>query len=82
MNFVKRTVLTLKIEKAKIRSLIGNLDLSCLKERDRNVLLTYIFNDEVSLKFVGDVYGISPERVRQIVNENIYKLKRKYHFDI
>jgi RNA polymerase sigma factor (sigma-70 family) len=61
---------------------IINLCLDELNEKEKEVIkLRFGLEDKKlkTLQQVGDVMGYSRERVRQIQNIALYKLRKKYH---
>jgi RNA polymerase sigma factor (sigma-70 family) len=67
-------------DKAKVLEDLINYCLSTLNERERNIIkLKYGFDsEEKSLQEIGDIYGISKERVRQIIKRAIEKIRLIY----
>lgn len=71
-----------KIEKESDKKLATDF-LSILNERERTILQMYFGfkNDkEYSFKEIGEEFGITSERVRQIVNKSISKLQKSKKF--
>lgn len=46
-----------------------------LSEKERNIILDYYMNEERAFKDIGEKYGVSRERIRQIISKAIRKLR-------
>jgi RNA polymerase sigma factor (sigma-70 family) len=57
------------------------LKTDSLSPREKEVL-KYRFNDKLTLKEVGDIWGLTKERVRQVQMEAMSKLRDKLNKDI
>lgn len=51
--------------------------LSTLKDRELDIIVSHVMEESCTLEVLGDKYGITRERIRQIEKETLDKLRKK-----
>ncbi|KAA0257114.1 FliA/WhiG family RNA polymerase sigma factor [Deferribacter autotrophicus] len=77
VDFIKSDILTPEenIEKRELINILAR-EIESLKEKERLVITLYYY-EELTMKEIGEVLGISESRVCQIHNSVVDKLKRR-----
>jgi len=53
-----------------------NYCMDILNNRDRDIIYKYFIDNE-TLEFIGELYNLSKERIRQIINEALTRIRNK-----
>ncbi|BAI79912.1 RNA polymerase sigma factor for flagellar operon FliA [Deferribacter desulfuricans SSM1] len=82
INFIKSDILTPEesIEKKELIEVLGK-EIEKLNEKERLVITLYYYED-LTMKEIGSVLGISESRVSQLHNSAVKKLKKRMEWKV